>query len=163
MLKLIVSILALATSVGAIADLRETDPLAVCSVLADIGLKGRKWVDYGDGTSGCASDYKEIGKASIGLANNLAFYGMGKGRTADEVKLVLNYNQPKQAPTATKELQRAAERLATKMLGTSLSPATENAITTGKPHVEKTGSGEIELTRDEWVNGNGYEVHVIYR
>lgn len=52
------------------AEVLEPTPKA-CSLLADVGLKGRKWVDdYGDGSSGCASDYKEIGSAT-GLANNL--------------------------------------------------------------------------------------------
>lgn len=162
-MKLIVLTLSLLLATGAIADLKKIDPAGVCSVLADSGLKGRKWVDYGDGTAGCASDYKDIGKASIGMANNLAFYGMGKGKTANEVKLVLNYNQPKQAAAATKELEGAAERLATRMLGASLPAATKKAITAGQPHTEKAGSGEIEVTRDDWQNGKGYEVHVIYR
>ncbi len=160
--KILALTIATLLSVPATAELKIKDAPAVCSVLADLGLKGRKWVDYGDGTAGCASDYKDIGSSS-GLPNNLAYYATGSGSSAAQVKLVLNYNQPSQAAKATPQLLKAADRLSALMLGAPLPASIKNAVSNGKPVKERLGAGEIEVTRDNWPTGKGYEVHVILR
>lgn len=150
-------------TVSASADLKLTDPGKVCSLLSDLGLKGRKWTQYDDGTSGCASDYKDIGSGAP-LPNNLAFYASGVGGAANDVKLVLNYNQPGSvtaSAAATKSLIAASEKMAQRALGGKLPKSVTSAIDWGRSTSELVGSGTIEVFRDDWPSGKGYEVHVI--
>jgi hypothetical protein len=163
-MKRTIAFLALAIcSLPAVADVAQPSPEIVCQYLADSGLKGRKWVaDYGDGTSGCATDYKDIGGGSP-LANNLAYYVTGKGRQVRQVKLVVNYNQPKSASAVTSALISASQKLAVKALGTKLPDSISSLIKSGKPGSLKVGSGEVEVSRDDWPTGKGYEVHVTMR
>lgn len=150
-------------SMAAQAELPKAAPETVCQYLADIALKGRKWVpDYGDGTSGCATDYKDIGTGAP-LANNLAYYATGKGGKVDQLKLVLNYNQPKSAGFATASLISAAQKLSPKALGASLPPEVIQLIKAGRSGKAKVGTGEVEVLRDNWPTGRGYEVQVMMR
>lgn len=160
----ILALLALSIySLSAMAEVAQPSPEIVCQYLADSGLKGRKWVaDYGDGTSGCASDYKDIGAGSP-LANNLAYYVTGEGRDVQQVKLVVNYNQPKSGAAATSALVAASQKMALKALGAKLPESISSMIKAGKPGTQKLGSGEVEVARDEWPTGKGYEVHVMMR
>jgi hypothetical protein len=163
-MKRTIALFALAVcSLPVFAEVAQTSPEAVCQYLADSGLKGRKWVaDYGDGTSGCASDYKDIGGGSP-LANNLAYYVTGEGRQVQQVKLVVNYNQPKSGSAATSALIAASQKLAVKALGAQLPDSIASLIKSGKPATQNVGSGEVEVSRDDWPTGKGYEVHVTMR
>ncbi|RMN31412.1 hypothetical protein [Pseudomonas cannabina] len=163
MLKALVLPLVLIFATPAFADLKLSDPGKVCSLLTDQGLKGRKWTHYGDGTSGCASSYKEIG-GGLPLANNLAFYANGQGETVNNVKLVLNYNQPDSAvasEAATKALISASEKLALRYLGAKLPKSIVTAIDWGRSAKVNIGSGAVEVVREEWTSGKGYEIQVI--
>ncbi|OPA86300.1 hypothetical protein BFW87_26540 [Pseudomonas fluorescens] len=162
MLKFALVPLMLALSVDCLADLKLTSPETACAFLSDSGLKGRKWTDYGDGTSGCASNYKDIGTGSP-LANNLAYYALGSGSTVDQVKLVLNFNQPKTPGPSVQALGKAAEKLTQKALGAALPASIKKAIALGQPQVAAVGTGSVEVLREEWPTGKGYEVHVIMR
>lgn len=162
MLKILAAPLVLLFSTNCIADLKQTAPEPVCALLSDSGLKGRKWTDYGDGSSGCASNYKDIGSGSP-LANNLAFYATGNGSTVGQVKLVLNFNQPNSKAAATKSLLAASSELAQKALGAKLPPSISKAIETGTPTSVEVGTGSIEVLRDTWPTGRGYEIHVVMK
>ncbi|WP_330565861.1 DUF6030 family protein [Pseudomonas yamanorum] len=162
MLKITVLPLLLAFSVTCFADLKQSSPENVCAFLSDSGLKGRKWTDYGDGTSGCASNYKDIG-GGASLANNLAYYATGSGSTVDQVKLVLNFNQPKSPGASIQALGKAAEKLASKALGAPLPASIKKAIVLGQPETAEVGTGTVEVLRDEWPTGKGYEVHVVMK
>ena len=148
---------------SAFAEIIEPTPAKACSLLADVGLKGRKWVDdYGDGSSGCASDYKEIGSAT-GLANNLAFYVTGVSQYVMEMKLVLNYNQPSQSGPATKALLAAASKLSQRALGAPLPEPVIALIKRGEHGSAKVGKGVVDVIREDWPTGKGYEVQVMMR
>jgi hypothetical protein len=161
--RLFVLVAASVIAVSASGEILNAVPPKICSVLADSGLKGRKWVnDYGDGSSGCASDYKDIGSAK-GLANNLAFYVIGVDKYVMEVKLVLNYNQPSQPAKATAALLDASKKLSQRALGEKLPEAIETLIKQGETGSAKAGSGVIEVVREDWPTGKGYEVQVMMR
>jgi len=163
MWKMLLLPFALTFAAPTFADLKQTAPSKVCALLADQGLKGRKWTQYGDGTAGCASSYKEIGGGDP-LANNLAFYATGQGETVNDVKLVLNYNQPDSATAsaaATKVLMSASDKMAQKALGAKLPKSILNAIDWGRSATERVGSGAVEVVRDDWPTGKGYEIHVV--
>ncbi|WP_235591868.1 hypothetical protein [Pseudomonas syringae] len=163
MWKMCVLPLAVVFTVPAFADLKQTAQGKACALLADQGLKGRKWTHYGDGTSGCASDYKDIGGGTP-LPNNLAFYGNGQGETVNSVKLVLNYNQPESATAstaATKALLSASEKMAQRALGAKLPKAIITAIDWGRSEKLNVGSGTVEVVREDWPSGKGYEIQVV--
>lgn len=161
--KLFLLIAAATFATSASAEFIDPTPSSVCSLLSDSGLKGRKWVDdYGDGSSGCASDYKDIG-STTGFANNLAFYATGVGQYVMEMKLVLNYHQPSQPGAATKALLSASNKLAQRALGARLPESVEALIRQGKHGSSKVGKGVVEIVRDDWPTGKGYEVQVIMR
>lgn len=162
MLKIVVVPLVLLFSATCIADLKQTEPEPVCAFLSDLDLKGREWTDYGDGTSGCASNYKDIGSGSP-IANNLAFYAMGSGSVVDQVKLVLNLNQTKSMGMSIGALGKASERLSLKALGAPLPNPIKKAIALGQPLIAVAGTGTIEVVRDNWPTGKGYEVQVIMK
>ncbi|MGH8381729.1 hypothetical protein [Pseudomonas sp.] len=163
MKKLVVLCLASMVMANASAEIAEPSPVKICSYLADIGLKGRKWVeDYGDGSSGCASDYKDIGSGAP-LANNLAYYVSGAGKYVMEVKLVLNYNQPRKPDAGTTALVAASQKLAQRALGGTLPTSVIELIKKGEHGSENVGRGMVEVVREDWPNGKGYEVHVMMR
>lgn len=150
-------------SLTATAEVKQPSPEVVCQYLSDAGLKGRRWVaDYGDGTSGCATDYKDIGAGSP-LANNLAYYVKGEGRHVQQVELVVNYNQPQIGSTATAALVSASQKLAPKALGAKLPDSVTSLIKAGRSGTQKLGSGEVEVLREDWPTGSGYEVQVMMR
>lgn len=161
--KLLLLVVAATFATSASAEIIDSTPSKVCSLLSDLGLKGRKWVDdYGDGSSGCSSDYKDIG-AGDGLANNLAYYVTGVSQYVMEVKLVLNYNQPSQSNSATKALLAASKRLSQGALGASLPESVITLIKRGEHGSARVGKGVVEVVREEWPTGKGYEVQVMMR
>lgn len=161
--KFLLLIAAVTLANSAAAEILDPAPAKVCSLLSDAGLKGRKWVDdYGDGSAGCASDYKDIG-TSNDLANNLAYYVTGVSRYVMEVKLVLNYHQPRQSSKATAALLAASKKLSERALGASLPDSAVTLIKRGEQGTVKVGSGVVEVVREDWPTGKGYEVHVMMR
>lgn len=88
---------------------------------------------------------------------------MGSGSTVGEVKLVLNVNQPKSMGMSISALGKASEKLSLKALGVPLPNSIKKAIASGQPLMVAAGSGAIEVFRDNWPTGKGYEVHVIMK
>lgn len=162
MLKNILIFVFAFTSFQAAAELKFTGPSDVCNLLTNSGLKGRKWIDYGDGTSGCASDYKDIG-SGWPLDNNLAFYATGAGQAVKKVKLVMNANNPASASSAIKQLGQVSAILSTKLLGARLPDDIKAAISKGAPKSAILGSGSVEVVKDVWPTGRGYEIQVIMK
>ena len=160
MLKAICLPLALVISTQCMADLKVVEPPALCAALSDQGLKGGEWTDYGDDLSGCASDPKDIGVGHP-VANSLAFYVTGTGTAANQVKLVVSFHEPKTPGLAINALGKASEKLAPMALGVPLPNAVKKAIVLGQPMTLSAGTGSIEVVRERWPDGKGYEVQVI--
>lgn len=161
--RMLVLVAASVFAVSASGEIINATPQKVCALLSDSGLKGRKWVnDYGDGSAGCASDYRDIGSAT-GLANNLAYYVTGVDKYVMEAKLVLNYHQPAKAKDATAALLSASKKLSQRALGAKLPESIEELIKRGEHGSAKVGKGVIEVVREDWPTGKGYEVQVMMR
>ncbi|WP_111658303.1 hypothetical protein [Isoalcanivorax indicus] len=135
-------------------------PNEACSfLLPNLGTRGYKH-DFG-AIYYCSSPYKEIGRRDVRLANNLAYYVTGGRGVADTVKLVLNYNQPANASSATEQLVAESRNLSFKATGNDLPPSILSALLTGQPALETIGAFQHQVKRDDWPTGNGYEVHYI--
>ena len=79
-------------------DKRRWQPQDACQYLSHT-LPTRRYNDaVGDGIYICASEYQDIGtRTSDRMANNLSYYVIGTQIHARKLKLLLNYNNPKQA------------------------------------------------------------------
>ena len=97
------------------------------------------------------------------MANNLAFYATGSDSTVDQVKLVLNFNQVKSVGMSISALGKASEKLSLEALGAPLPNSIKKAIVLGQPLTAAAGTGTIEVVRDIWPTGKGYEVQVIMK
>lgn len=142
------------------AELLITSPTQVCEALASQGLNSRGWNDnYG---YECSSNYKEIGTGSP-LANNIAYYAEGDADHVTQAKLVLNINNKSQKKTAISELINSSETLSKLLTGKNMPKKLEKSIKEGKRTsviIEKT---TIEVTRNDWPSGSGYEIHVLFK
>ncbi|MFQ6345984.1 hypothetical protein EXW72_10245 [Pseudomonas sp. BCA14] len=162
MQKLIIAPLLLLASVNCFADLKVSSPSQACSLLSGSSLSGGTWRDLEDGTWGCSSDYLDIGSGNP-LPNNLAYYVEGSVVSPTQVYLVLNYFKPKSKDAATKALVSASSVLSQKALGAKLPVVITKAIMSGQPATSEAGSGVINVLRDDWPNGKGYEIHVLMK
>ncbi len=142
------------------AELLINSPVQVCDILVTQGLSTRGWIDnYG---YGCSSNYKEIGIGSP-LANNIAYYADGNANSVNQAKLVLNVNNKSQQKKAISELINSSGLLSKKLAGEELPQNLTKSIKKGKQATAVVGKTTIEVTRDEWPSGNGYEIHVIFK
>lgn len=137
-------------------------PESACTMLNDFGLKTRGWKDLGGGMYGCSSPYNDIG-TGYPLANNLAYYVTGTKAGLQRVKLVVNVNNKAQGSEALRELSAAARLLTLRLTGGALSPSLNESILKGRKAKASVRGVNVEIVRDNWANGNGYEVQVIYQ
>lgn len=154
----LISFLAFATNI-ANAELKATSPIEVCAYLKDSGLSTRGWKNKYDNVFGCSSSYKEIG-SGFPLSNNLAYYVEGNSKAVSEIKLVLNVNNRESAKSAQEELLKTAEVLNLKTSGQKLPQVLKDAIKIGKNATAKVGSVSIEIVREDWSSGKGYELKI---
>jgi hypothetical protein len=143
-------------------------PPPACTYLRIVGLvTERYWRDDGERLFHCLSPYQELGTVAdpmgLGLKNNLAYYVDGDAERIQQMKLVLNVNQRHEAQQAHQALVRAAKALTQQALNTPLPKTAEQAITAGKPWKGTVKAATLELTRDDWPTGKGYELHVLVR
>lgn len=138
--------------------LKTTAPSQVCGFLTEFELRTGTWKQLGP-AFGCLSPYKDLG-AGNPLANNLAYYVDGNANAATQVKLVLNVNNRATAKTAHSELLKAAEALSIKATGQQLTAPLREAIQQGKRSSAKLGGSAVEVTRDDWPTGRGYDVQI---
>ena len=139
------------------------NPQEACAYLSHIsGLQTRGYKNQYENTYGCSSPYKELGVGSP-LANNIAYYVEGNSQNAAELKLVLNVNAAQESKDAHATLLNYSEELTKKALGTPLPKDVRNAISSGKAGQWTIEKSKVELMRDVWPTGRGYELHYIIR
>jgi hypothetical protein len=144
-----------------------------CAYLRSLGLNtGRYWRDDGEPLFHCLSPSKELGTVAdpLGLSskNNLAYYVDGDAERIHQMKLVLNVYHHNVTPhheakQAHHPLVQAATRLTQQVLNTPLPKAAEQAITAGKPWKGPVKAATLELTREDWPTGKGYELKFLVR
>lgn len=147
--------------------------LPACAYLRSLGLKtDRYWRDDGERLFHCLSPYKELGTVAdpLGLSskNNLAYYVDGDAERIHQMKLVLNvyHHNVKlrhEAEQAHQPLVQAAKRLTQEALHAPLSKAAERAIMAGKPWRGTVKAVTLELTREDWPTGKGYDLKFLVR
>jgi hypothetical protein len=137
-----------------------------CASLHGVGLStGRYWRDDDEQVFHCLSPMTELGTAAqpYGLKNNLAYYVDGDAERIHQMLLKLNVNQRHEAKQAQQALLRAAKALTQQALNTSLPKAAEQAITAGKPWQGTVKAATLDLTREDWPTGKGYDLKFLIR
>jgi hypothetical protein len=142
--------------------------LPACAYLQSVGLgTDRYWRDDGERLFHFLSPMTPLGTAAephgLGLKNNLAYYVDGDAERAHEMLLKLNVNQRQEAKQAHQALVRAAKALTQQALNTPLPKAAEQAITAGKPWRGTVTAATLELTREDWPTGKGYDLKFLVR
>lgn len=145
-----------------LAELKSTTPAQACNLMIEAGLSTRGWKNHYDQEFGCSSPYKDIGSA-LPLPNNLAFYAEGNRDFVKLVKLVLNVNDRSTASSANKQLQKAAAILFQKTTSERIPQSVINAIVNGKSMSQKVGISQVDVIRDNWPTGKGYEIKVVIK
>jgi len=141
------------------AELLVSVPSQTCVLLNEVGLAANSWKNEYDQEFGCSSDYKQLG-SGFPLANNLAFYVDGNSSTVTQVYLMLNVNDMASASSAHQELLKVAETLSVKETGKQLPQQLKDAINKGGNLLQKIGNATIEILRNDWETGKGYDVKV---
>lgn len=137
------------------------EPNAACNFLQTRpGLGSRGYKQRYENEWGCSSPYKDIGYAEP-LPNNIAYYVKGTQHKAQELKLVINVNDKKGATDVLRELVACGRILYKNALGRDLPKVVEQSLETGKQGQWSDESARVEIIRDRWSNGKGYEVHFI--
>ena len=90
---------------------------------------------------------------------HVAYYVEGDSQNAAELELVLNVNVAQESKKAHSILLNYSEELAKKALGTSLPKAVRDAISSGKAGQWTVEKSKVELMRDNWPTGKGYDLH----
>jgi hypothetical protein len=137
-----------------------------CAYLRSIGLAtGRYWRDPDERVFHCLSPMTQLGTIAeiYGLKNNLSYYVDGDAERIHQMLLKLNVNQRHEATQAHQALLRAAKVLIQEALNMPLPKAAEQAITAGKPWRGTAKAVQLELARDNWPTGKGYDLKFLVR
>lgn len=117
-----------------------------------------------EGVHSCGTRYKHIGTDnSSALANNLSYYAAGTPDTVRRLRLLLNINQPSNDTLAREQLAAAAAPLFHAATGDSLPASIHAAIKNAVPGQWDESGYRIELKKDVWPTGKGYELNFVIR
>jgi len=137
-------------------------PETACALLNEVNIKTRGYKEHSPGKYGCSSTYRDLGKGSP-LPNNIAYYVEGDRETAKELKLVLNVFVREDAELAHDALTPAGGVLTKLALSTQHPDEIFDALILGKSGKWRVGKNRIEILREEWPSGRGYEIKFLIR
>jgi hypothetical protein len=146
-------------SVAAI-PLKDRSPDAACNYLSEypqFKTSGYKTL-LTDSDYGCISQMYKLDN-SFPVPNNIAYYVDGTSSTVTSLRLVLNVNNKANAVSAHEALQRYSEALIRHSLNSSLPKTIKESIKEGHSAQVDVKGATVEVTRDDWPTGKGYELH----
>lgn len=146
-------------------NIKSTAPSEICAYMKDLNLATSGWKNFYGNSFFCISKYKELSPSSSPTENpnNLMFSVEGDSANASQAKLVLNVNNRGTAKKAHEELLKDSEFLSLKATGEKLPKGLKNAIKTGKKTTAKVGFSSVEVIREDWPTGKGYEIRVLMK
>lgn len=110
----------------------------------------------------CGSKYKDIG-SGFPLANNIAYYVRGTQDRAQRLRILLNVNQPMLIGEAMPVFSHAADTLFKAVFSTSLTSEISSALAEGKKGSWSHAGYVIEVNKEDWPTGRGYEFNFVIR
>lgn len=138
------------------------NPQVACSLLSHIkGFQTGSYKSTGvEGDFFCCSPYKDMDGESV-VSNHIAYYAEGEEEQVNRLKLVLSVHVPQKAEVAHGLLMAYSDELALKALGEGLRAEMKDAILDGRPEAYTVKGLFVELKREAWVTGRGYEMKFI--
>ena len=112
----------------------------------------------------CGTAYMYIERTGgVELDNNLAYYVIGTASKAEQLKLVLNMNQPEKSKHAHAALLKYAGQLLEKTLSQKIPVELKAAIISGQSKTALLNGHTLEVTKEEWNTGRGYNLTFIIK
>ena len=126
-----------------------------CHYLDNIsGLKTSEYKFDGYQDYYCCSPYKMLDNKS-----NIAYYTEGNKNIVKKVYLVLNVYNGSNKEKLHNQLIQASQMLSKKSINYTLPQSIINNLKIGKNGIWKHGEYTISVKREDFPNGNGYEIH----
>jgi hypothetical protein len=138
------------------------NPQVACSLLShirDLQTGGYKSSGIEDDFF-CCSPYKDLNPESV-LSNHIAYYAEGDAEQVQILKLILSVLEPQKAEEAHGVFMTYSNELALKALGEALAPKMKEAILAGRPEAYMVEELFVELKREAWPTGRGYDMKFI--
>jgi hypothetical protein len=144
------------------AEVAGVSPASACNYLTGNGLPTTTYRQQADGTYRCSSPPVDIGTipGRRGRLNNIAYAVAGSAESIAVIQLVIDVDNPEQAPAIHRRLKDVAKVLAHK-LGLELSVPVEEAIASGSTIKGIAGKYTASVVRTDRFAG-GYEVKVMF-
>jgi hypothetical protein len=134
------------------------DPTVACEYMSDKMTPGG-YKNEGGTVYGCVSEEKNLGLGSP--SNTVTYYARGEAERAREVGLRLKVNDPEKASDALQTLLEYSRQLSERSIGIPLSTSASRAILSGNGGRGKVGTTKIEILRQNFPDGKGYELSYI--
>lgn len=131
--------------------LDSIEPKSTCSYLENMGLKSQGWGELGSGDHGCPSEKKEFGPPSaLGERNDITYYVSSVGGKLEQLKLLVNINNPKAAAAAKAELNKAAKQLLGKLGITTIPNNIVSAINAASDATAEVEGVKLKVVKMSW-------------
>lgn len=134
-------------------------PKSACGYLNSISGLSTSGYKYDGYEYYCCSPYKILD----GNRSNLAYYVDGTQNSAKRVYLVLNFYYGSNKKVLHNSLIEASKLLSKKSINYNLPQSIITNLQNGTPGIWKHGANTIEITKEVFTSGKGYEVHFIIK
>ena len=141
------------------------NPAVACSLLDGFGLKTRGWKNDPSKPSEywCSAPYTPVHKEISNFVLCLAYYVDGTRDAARQLKIVMSVTDPRAIEMGHTALALASTELSKASLGTILPKDVLEALLAGETGKWKLGPNEIEIQREDYVKGWGYDLKLLIR
>lgn len=142
------------------------DPQKACRFLSDIpGMSSSgSYSSLYEGIHSCGTRYKDVGEDDhSALPNNISYYAAGTPEKVQRLRLLLNINQISNDTAAKEQMATVAVRLFQAALNHSIPNGIQDSIKTGTSGQWDDSGYKIELKKDIWPTGKGYELNFVIR
>jgi hypothetical protein len=111
----------------------------------------------------CGSAYSQLGTGSGGLPNNISYYARGTRTSVKRLRILLNVNKRSEFKSANGYFRKAAQHLYQVSLGSPIPDKVDKNLLGSKPGRWNQNGYVVELQKDVWTTGLGFELNFIIR
>ena len=149
-------------------------PSIACSLLDDTGLHAKGWKTLGAAAStaseswnrqdyACSSAYTPLNAEVPMRDGSIAFHANGFAASVSQLKLVLSIHDSRFVELGNLSLAAISHTLTLRALDTGLPLEIVAALRKAEPGRWKIGVNEIEVQREDYVKGWGYDLKFLIR
>lgn len=140
-------------------------PEVACALLDDLGLKTRGYKNDPSAPNEyfCSAPYTQIDKKVPFDVVFIAYYVDGTRENAKQLKAVVSIHDRSAVGVGSAALALAGEVLTRRALGFELPDEIANAIEGAEARKFRVGGNQIEVQREDYINGWGYDLKFVIR